>query len=406
MMTPPAETTFSRYQDGADFFVLSAPSSQDILTDAKFISWVNGIEFPDAKFIVNHDIFHFAFEQGWLHERYQALTGQSLERFSSYAFHGEAIIELSSRFFGNLQPLPLIVGPEHPDIPAGEYLALPKAQPGLRLNKPELIFPVFFTPLNAGQFTVDFDEQSAGFLELKRMTIIASLVTGQLVDDFIAYLQTTGHDQPEWSDYHFFHGADFQAMVDAFVRDSAQELPVLLRELDGFLQANYGTSLSKSLTYYDLCLQIFYTAFLHPASDRIFQSEDSYLFPTQDTRGKPTLMADLFFLNRSANAVYWTKFGSLSVKAGVDAKTKQTIEKICRALTLVEGDLSTQRVLKFKVNSGAMAADETVTDPAARLDFLHNYLKNIPESTKALIANHTERFFGFCCLDSPQDTTA
>jgi hypothetical protein len=423
-MTIAAEITFSNYQENANFFVIAQPSATDIMTDSDFISWVNGVAFPDAKFLQDHDIFHFAFEQGWFHEIYQARAGRPLEKFSSYAFHGEAIIELCSRFFGNLSPAPVHVASGSEDILPGEYLALPKHQPGMRVNRPERIFPILFSQLASGRFDVDFGRDPEAWLELRRMTLIAALVTGRLVDEFLQDLSNQNDYQAAWVNSDFFQSLEFQSQVDAFVSAPQAELPMVLAELNRFLQERYDTDLYKTLDYYELSLEIFYTVFLNPACDLIFQTAEAYLFPTQDAWGKPTLMADLFFLNRSANSVYRTKFGGLRVKDGVDAKTQQTVQKLCHALTLLEGELTHQKVLQFTSPAvtrpavikspgtgntsaeppppaNATAATErhaTERHSAERLQFLNTYISRISPSTKALIANHMERCFGFCCL--------
>jgi hypothetical protein len=295
-------TDLLSYTNNSDFLVIS---DSDLLNSSQnFFIHVssNGQSFPDTKFLIDHDIFHFAFERGWMHHVYKKRVGESLENFSSYSYHGESIIELFSRFFGNLTENILYI--ENDKLPKGYYLCLPKEQFGVKDKQPGRIFPISFKVQEDGKFELEDGLCSDVVLGYIRYVIIGSLVTGKVADIFLNHLKINYDSANLWLNRSFFYSNEFKEMVLNYLKNPTQTLPIQLYELNNFLEVDHQTSLSKVVDYCHFSLKLFYTVFINPNFDRIYQNNNSYLFPLYCQDGQLTFMSYLFFLNRSANLVY------------------------------------------------------------------------------------------------------
>lgn len=293
----------------SDFFVLSEKNLNQF--EEKILQFKSNdyyFSFPDKKFITNHDIFHFAFERGLIHEVYELKTQQKLNKTSSYTFHGEGFIELCSRFFGNLDQDLFTISDDNSFFPRGDYLRLPKHQHGVRKEQPHRIFPVLLE-LNAKNLLIYNQNKSHNVvLNYIRYVIIGSLVTGSIVDKFIEELSSSCRSTLEWTTRKYFYSQEFKEIVEKFIVN--RETHPLLEDLNIFLKTHYDTSLEKTIEYCQLWLCVFYDVFLNLKIDKLYQTEDCYLFPTCDSTGSVTLLTQLFLLNRTANLVYKNPFKS------------------------------------------------------------------------------------------------
>jgi hypothetical protein len=395
------EDTFTQYKENTDFWVVSEPSPSDIRLNMNVRSCSNGGKLPSAKFFQNHDIFHFAFEKGWMHYIYKVRTGDNLEIFSSYTYHGESIIELCTRFFGNLENDLININKDHKGLPAGEYIELPMLQLGVRKrNQPKRVFPILFKILDKGSFYLVEECDPEIVVDYIRYVITASLVSGDSADIFLESLEKKYIDKQYWMNRKFFYSTDFKEIVRDFVKNPDRELPIQLIELNTFLLQN-DTNLERTIQYCKKCLNIFYKVFLNPEFDRIFQTDTSYLFPLYSHDNQLTFMGHLFFINRSANFSYENTFKGLTIKDGIESSLKHNLETLLNRLIILEEDIFRLERLRNKIlHKNTKASQKTLHNINNKLSLLHKQIQDIPNGSKELISKNTERYFGFCCLNS------
>ncbi|MBH8576844.1 hypothetical protein I8752_28420 [Nostocaceae cyanobacterium CENA369] len=399
-MTCTKEDTFTKYKEYSDFLVVSEPSPSDLKVNKNVRSNCNGRQFPNAKFFPNHDIFHFIFEKGWIHDTYKGRNGKILENFSSYAYHGESIIELCTRFFGNLKNELIYVHREQEGLPKGEYLELPILQLGVRKkNQPKRVFPILFEVLEEGNFYLTNEFNSETVFDYMGYVIIASLVSGNGAELFLEYLEEKYNNKQNWMNRKFFYSADFKNIVKDFILNPERELPIHLNELNAFLVQD-DTSLYKTIQYCEKCLKVFYQVFLNPKFDRIYKTDTSYLFPVHSSKDRMTFMGYLFFINRSANLVYENNFKSLTIKHGIKPKSRRYLQNLLCRLKLLEEEIYCLEMLRDKIKFGNINISQKVLyNVENKLIILHKHIKNIPDSSKILISENTEKYFGFCCIN-------
>ena len=170
-------------QENASLFVSLEPDFDDIEPKYKVSFISNGESLPDAKFLYNHDIFHYIVDSGVFHREHTKITGNQLEKEFSTSFHGEALIEVLGRFFTNLEKESIFVtNPITGKVE--EFLAMPKKQKGFSEKQPTRIFPLdvntkdISSLLNTSFGETEKYNQVAN--ELKKYVIIGSLVSGKI----------------------------------------------------------------------------------------------------------------------------------------------------------------------------------------------------------------------------------
>lgn len=263
---------------------------------------VNGELVEDSSFLVDHDIFHWFVDSNLFHDEYKSKTGFELEKESSTSFHGEGLIEIFSRFFGNLEPQTYKKYDEN-GIIIGEYVKMPKFQIGAKPNQPFRTFPLKVNCINIStKITYLFEDEYEKSLDAtKRYTIIGSLVSGEILSKFIAYNKDT-FSNLTYASPEYYLNLDFKVQVQKYITNPRENMTDILSLLDNFLRLQYSTSLDLTLQTVDKYIMAFYEVFLSNAQECIDEGEDHLLFSILDGNGNLNLLGEIFYINQSLKA--------------------------------------------------------------------------------------------------------
>jgi hypothetical protein len=280
-------------------------SNLDILRKTEQFSL--GKKIDSDRFIPEHDIYHFLVDAGLLHLLYRQRTNQDFRpEVVSNSFHGEALIELLGRFFGNFEPqLRTIEINNHIE----KCLVLPEKQIGLRPGKGrEGRFFLFdnVTCLNLDTqekqlcSSINFEAELNKFIEF---IILASLLNGEIADKYISHLQERGIIYSKGVKH--FVQIEFRQQIRELLQSN--QISEELADLDTFLYQMYQTSLDMTIKYCKQVVNFVQECFLNPKFDTIYQQGNDLLIPFEGDSGNK-LLALFFYINKSANLIHDNDF--------------------------------------------------------------------------------------------------
>jgi hypothetical protein len=292
--------SINNFAENASLLLVTKAISKDTKQKTKVETLViNGEQIDDVNFLPDHDVFHWVIDSNLFHNEYKSITGIELEREISTSFHGEGLIEIFSRFFGNLEPETYKKYDEN-RILIGEYVKMPKIQIGAKPNQPFRTFPLKVNCTNVLTKTTSiFDHDYEKSVDAtKRYTIIGSLVSGEILSKFIEPNQRI-FSNPAYQLPEYYLSLDFKTQIQEYITNPPKNVPDILSSLDSFLRLNYDSSLGLTLQTVDKYILAFYEVFLSHVEDIIDEGEDYLLFSVLDGNGNLNLLGEIFCINRN-----------------------------------------------------------------------------------------------------------
>lgn len=232
----------------------------------KTIGSIQGSELLGGDFLENHDIFHGLCEAPWFKEKYKDLLTTSGREFQSFSFHGEGLIELFSRFFGNCN-LELITYGEQ------KYIQMPLIQKGVKENQPYRIFPLH---KSIGYSDYSLEEYTTSVFSCIRYTIIGSLVSGDIVDKFILEYNSKLPTNRQNRDYYRFK--EFVYEIHNYLLGKSK-LTAQTQLLNNYLQDNYNSSFETTIEAVKQYINFFYKQVIEIDTQKPIVSKQNVNFP-------------------------------------------------------------------------------------------------------------------------------
>jgi hypothetical protein len=281
--------------ENSSFFlaISEIKSLQEKLQTKKLI--INGANIEHPNFLIDHDIFHHFVDSMLFHEEHKKQTGFKLEKEVSTSFHGEALIEIFSRFFGNLET------ETHKEyglggVIIGEYVKMKKVQTGAKPNQPFRVFPirVSCTHRATGKFsTYEFEYQKA-IEATKRYTIIGSLVSGEILTMFLQFYQKLLGNS-KFASSQYYTSIEFKLVVQSYITNPNKNKMPILQLLDTFLISTYDSSLEKVLGCVDSYVEAFYRVFLNNPYDCVDFGDEYLYFSIRKSQYEYNLLGHILY---------------------------------------------------------------------------------------------------------------
>lgn len=312
---------FDKYKEGSDFFLVSEPSSKGANKIGNSLAVINSTEIEGNQFklVRYHDIFHHFVESGYFYEEYNRITGSELKKENSYSYHGEALIELFNRFFGNLDQDTIIRDGKR-------YIKLPFNQPGVKAKQPDRIFPI-----NLSYFNIPIDNNyEKQVIAYKTYVIIASLVSGSIFKYYLNSIENTDLDS-KYKEKSYYFSQEFKDLVQKFV--TTHESCTILDLLDLELKLNWDSSLEITINYCDNVLHYIYEVLFHEVKT---EYDDKGIYFELHSSEKMSFFDQLYFTNKSINLVYMSGVEAFEIKEPIDRKLKNTITKQIKFIKKLE----------------------------------------------------------------------
>lgn len=339
--------SINNFAENASLLLVTKSISKDTKQKTKVETLViNGKQIDDSNFLPDHDVFHWVVDSKLFHDEYKCKTGVELEREISTSFHGEGLIEIFSRFFGNLESQTYKKYDEN-GIIMGEYVKMPKIQIGAKPNQPFRTFPlkVNCTSDLTKTISVFEDEYEKSLDATKRYTIVGSLVSGEILSKFIEFNQKNfwnpNHLIPE-----YYLSLDFKTQIQEYIINPAKNMTDILSLLDSFLRLNYNSSLDLTLQTVDKYILAFYEVFLSRVEDIIDEGEDYLLFSVLDGNGNLNLLGEIFCINRNLKL---SQSNEISIREIQDIRKKIITLKKYHSKMIISKNASANK-LKIKIN--------------------------------------------------------
>jgi hypothetical protein len=365
----------NKFFDNASFAVLKKESLNGKKITEKMIS--NGIELENPNYLTDHDIFHWVVDSGLFHAEYSTKTDKILEKEISTSFHGEGLIEIFSRFFGNIEAETFKKYDENNHL-IGEYIKMPKIQKGVKVDQPYRTFPL---KINNSGNKGKMEEYQKSLDSTKRYTIIGSLISGEILSKFLDF-NSGLFVASRFAEQSYYLSMDFKMQVFNYIANPYTNKTNILILLDEFLHCHYNSSLNLAIETVDKYITAFYEVFLPKES--CIEIDDFILFSILDDFGNTNLLGEIFYINRSLNIVH-------NDKPPQEYEQNESIElqNIKSKIRVLESYKS--KSLQSKNFEIAKKLDLKIFDFRLLLQNEINNLKN-----KKILDQYT--YFGFCRL--------